>query len=103
MYQAGRRRRRIAQPTASVGRCCPTGPWRLLEMHVTRSAEQIFHEARMLPSSERAGYLKGACGGDTALWARVEALLNADAQAGEFLRTSEEIQPGAPAESFTAT
>ena len=70
---------------------------------MTRSAEQIFHEARKMPPSERAAYLRGACGGDAALWADVEGLLSADAQAGEFLRTSEEASPGAAAETSAAT
>jgi tetratricopeptide (TPR) repeat protein/tRNA A-37 threonylcarbamoyl transferase component Bud32 len=74
-----------------------------LEVQVTRSAEQIFHEARKMPPSERAAYLRGACGGDAALWADVEGLLSADAQAGEFLRTSEEASPGAAADTSAAT
>lgn len=44
---------------------------------MTRSAEEIFHEARGMAASEQAGYLKGACGADAVLRARVEALLSA--------------------------
>jgi eukaryotic-like serine/threonine-protein kinase len=60
---------------------------------MTRSAEQIFHEAREMPASDQAAYLKGACGGDAGLRAKVAALLKADAEAGSFLRTSEEASP----------
>jgi eukaryotic-like serine/threonine-protein kinase len=63
---------------------------------MTRSAQEVFHEARPMPPPERAAYLQGACGGDAALRAKVEALLSADAEAGEFLRTSEEALPNAP-------
>jgi len=62
---------------------------------MTHSAEEIFHEARGMPLSERAAYLEGACGGDTALRAKVEALLRADAEAGDFLRTSGDASPTA--------
>ncbi|MCH8164252.1 MAG: protein kinase, partial [Planctomycetes bacterium] len=50
------------------------------------SPEQVFHEARAIESpSERDAYLRGACGNDVALRAKVEALLAADAEAGSFL------------------
>ena len=52
---------------------------------MTRSAADIFHGARELPTSARATYLDGACGKDVALRAKVEALLKADAEAGSFL------------------
>jgi len=52
---------------------------------MTRSAADIFHEARELQAEQRATYLLGACGKDVALRAKVEALLKADADAGSFL------------------
>jgi eukaryotic-like serine/threonine-protein kinase len=57
---------------------------------MSRSAEQIFHDARGMSAAERDEYLARVCGEDGALRAEVEALLKADAEAGEFLRTSEE-------------
>jgi len=51
--------------------------------------ESIFHAARALPPGEREAYLKGACGNNRALRSKVEALLDADAEAGEFIRTGE--------------
>src|SRR6185369_5095729 len=64
---------------------------------MTRSAEQIFHEAREMPAAKREEHLARACGEDGTLRAKVEALLKADAEAGEFLRTSEEASPNAVA------
>ena len=52
---------------------------------MTRSAAEIFHEAREMPAEQRAGYLVGACGKDLALRSKVEALLKADAEAGGFM------------------
>ncbi|MCH8153557.1 MAG: serine/threonine protein kinase, partial [Planctomycetes bacterium] len=53
------------------------------------SPEQVFHEARAIESpSERDAYLRGACGNDAALRAKVEALLAADAEAGSFLASA---------------
>jgi serine/threonine protein kinase len=46
--------------------------------------------------AERAAFLDRACGGDAALRARVEALLEADARAGKFLE-------GAPAAAVAPT
>src|SRR5262249_9498385 len=49
-------------------------------------AETIFNEALAICSAvERAGYLRGACGGDAELFAQVERLLRAHKQAGDFL------------------
>ncbi|MCH7799745.1 MAG: protein kinase, partial [Planctomycetes bacterium] len=67
------------------------------------SPEQVFHEARAIESqSEREGYLKGACGNDAALRAKVDALLQADAEAGSFLasatRTADTTVAAAPHE-----
>ncbi len=60
---------------------------------MNRNAADIFSEARGMPPSEQAGYLNGACGGDAALRAKVEGLLKADAEAGNFPRTSGESAP----------
>src|SRR5262245_18342532 len=50
------------------------------------SAEEIFTAARaMADPGERENYLRGACGSDLALRARIDALLKADADAGSFL------------------
>lgn len=46
----------------------------------------MFSEAMSLPSAERAAFLARVCGGDAALWARVEALLHAHDEAGDFLK-----------------
>ncbi|MHC4827615.1 MAG: protein kinase domain-containing protein, partial [Planctomycetota bacterium] len=55
------------------------------------TAEEIFHAAReKRDPAERAGFLDGACGNDVSLRAKVEALLKAEAEAGEFLRAAEE-------------
>jgi serine/threonine protein kinase/TolB-like protein/lipopolysaccharide biosynthesis regulator YciM len=56
---------------------------------MSRNSESIFHEARAMSGETREAYLKGACGDDAALRARVEALLEADAEAGQFLETVE--------------
>ncbi|MCY3002963.1 MAG: tetratricopeptide repeat protein [Planctomycetota bacterium] len=50
-----------------------------------RPAAEIFNEARELPPEQRATYLLGACGKDSALRSKVEELLTADAAAGQFL------------------
>jgi eukaryotic-like serine/threonine-protein kinase len=47
--------------------------------------KSIFEAALQLPATERATYLDTACGSDTALRRRVEALLRASENAGEFL------------------
>jgi eukaryotic-like serine/threonine-protein kinase len=52
---------------------------------MTRSAADIFHEAREMPAEKREGFLAGACGKDLALRNKVEALLKADAEAGAFM------------------
>src|SRR4051812_32857318 len=46
----------------------------------------VFSAARRLPAAERAAYLDQACAGDAALRQRVEELLRAGAEAGEFLQ-----------------
>jgi serine/threonine protein kinase/formylglycine-generating enzyme required for sulfatase activity len=47
--------------------------------------ETIFAAALELPLADRAAYLAGACGNDTALRKRVEGLLTASDRAGEFM------------------
>jgi eukaryotic-like serine/threonine-protein kinase len=47
--------------------------------------EAIFDAALPLPREERAGYLAQACGQDASLRQRVEALLQASDEAGDFL------------------
>jgi serine/threonine protein kinase len=54
----------------------------------------IFCEARERQSQERAAFLDQACHGDAALRARVEALLEAEPQVGNFLRS--EASPPEP-------
>ncbi|MEM6749132.1 MAG: serine/threonine-protein kinase [Planctomycetota bacterium] len=51
------------------------------------SVEAIFHEARQRSAAERSAYIDGACGADLALRAKVEALLEADAEAASFLES----------------
>src|SRR5438552_6352331 len=58
------------------------------------NAEQVFHAARAKPDpAERRVYLDGVCGSDAALRGKVEALLHADAEAGEFLSSIERSAP----------
>jgi eukaryotic-like serine/threonine-protein kinase len=45
---------------------------------MTMNEETLFHEARQKPVDERTAFLDEACGGDIALRARVESLLQAD-------------------------
>ncbi len=47
----------------------------------------VFSAARHLPAAERAAYLDEACAGDAGLRQRVEELLEAGEQAGEFLQS----------------
>jgi serine/threonine protein kinase len=55
-------------------------------MNPSETVESLFEAARQLPTSkERAAYLQTACGQDMALRQRVEALLKAEMEAGEFL------------------
>ena len=48
--------------------------------------ETIFEAALKLPAEQRADYLQKTCGDDAALRARIEALLQANEKAGEFLQ-----------------
>ncbi len=49
----------------------------------------LFERAAELPAAERAGFLASACGADTTLRRRVETLLAAADEAGEFLSRDE--------------
>jgi hypothetical protein len=42
----------------------------------------VFEEAQSIASTERAGFLEGACAGDLELCREVESLLEVDSQAG---------------------
>jgi serine/threonine protein kinase len=65
-----------------------------------RNAKVIFGEALDCATpSEQAAYLDRACGGDTALRARVEALLRAHQKAGHFLEGSPAPADRGPAEA----
>lgn len=59
----------------------------------------IFTEAIQLPVAERAAYLRRACGDDDELRRRVEALLHAHDQVGDFLEHS---QPASTIEGRSA-
>ncbi|MBM4028599.1 MAG: serine/threonine protein kinase, partial [Planctomycetes bacterium] len=51
-----------------------------------KQIEEIYHTALgQAPGPARVAYLRGACGANTALHAQIEALLQANEQAGEFL------------------
>jgi len=51
-------------------------------------ANELFLKALELPSeAERQEFLDGACAGDAALRAEVDALLEASARAGDFLKS----------------
>ncbi|MEO6995278.1 MAG: protein kinase [Lacunisphaera sp.] len=56
--------------------------------------ERIFAEALALPATERARYLDQACGSDSALRGRIEALLSAHESAGGFMAPPREISLG---------
>jgi len=57
----------------------------------------VFTEALRLPPEERDRYLSEACKGDAEFRSRVEALLRAYEQAGDFLgRPAAERPPKAP-------
>ncbi len=49
--------------------------------------EQIYHSALEREGTQRATFLKEACGGDDALWQEVESLLAQEKGAEEFLET----------------
>src|SRR5437764_836095 len=57
-------------------------------------AEKVFHAARTKADpAERRVYVDSVCGNDTVLRGNVEALLLADAEAGEFLNSVERSTP----------
>jgi serine/threonine protein kinase len=47
--------------------------------------KELFHSALERAADERPAFLAEACGGDTALLAKVEALIAADEQSGDFM------------------
>src|SRR4051812_48663861 len=49
------------------------------------TAKEIFLEAGEIPLDRRSAFLDATCRGDAALRARVQALLDADAEANQFL------------------
>jgi eukaryotic-like serine/threonine-protein kinase len=53
----------------------------------SRGEAEMFAEALGLPAAERAAYLARACGADVELRRRVEELLEAQAQLGDFLES----------------
>src|SRR5881396_3564704 len=50
-----------------------------------RQIEDVYHSALSRPSQGRAAFLNDACGGDAELLQKVQSLLAADEQAGNFL------------------
>src|SRR5712664_1775308 len=62
----------------------------------------VFTEALRLPAEERDRYLSEACKGDAEFRLRVEALLQAHAQAGDFLGRSAAGRPTREAQAFPA-
>lgn len=63
--------------------------------HSSDRAETLFNSAAQLEPAVRASFLDHACAGNPALRARVEELLSAAAEAGDFLRDHPQhpIQP----------
>jgi serine/threonine protein kinase/tetratricopeptide (TPR) repeat protein len=55
--------------------------------------EEIFDAARELADDERAAYLAERCGPDADLRQRIEGMLAADADAGEFFKTRDAASP----------
>src|ERR1039458_7139220 len=53
----------------------------------------VFGAARRLPVGERAAYLDQACAGDAALRQRIEELLQASHEAGNFLENPAAVPP----------
>ena len=60
----------------------------------------VFNAARRLPARERPAYLDEACAGDAALRKRIEELLKASEEAGDFLERPAANPPG-PAETIS--
>src|SRR5262249_2820340 len=60
--------------------------WGRTTMSVPESAEErIVAQARARPEGERAAFLQGACGGDSALRGRIQARLDSAAQGEDSL------------------
>src|SRR5208283_2948026 len=57
----------------------------------------VFNAARRLPARERAAYLDEACAGDAALRQRIEELLQASDEAGDFLGSPAAVPPSGTA------
>ncbi|MGA2444523.1 MAG: serine/threonine-protein kinase [Opitutaceae bacterium] len=55
--------------------------------HPSQREEELFTAALELPAAERQRYLEQACGGDTELLRRVQALLRVHEEVGDFLET----------------
>ena len=55
--------------------------------HPSQREEELFAAALELPLAERQRYLEQACGGDTELLRRVQALLRVHVEVGDFLET----------------
>ena len=62
----------------------------------------VFTEALRLPTEERDHYLREACKGDAEFRLRVEALLQAYEQAGDFLGRSAAGRPTRSTQAFQA-
>src|SRR6266404_4919475 len=81
--------------TPSVLRLNPTGRWQktpLVKMNGAPDADiAVFTEALRLPPEERDRYLDKACKGDAEFRRRVEALIQAYEQAGDFLGRESKI------------
>src|ERR1039457_1871674 len=56
----------------------------------------VFAAARRLPAGERPAYLAEACAGDAALRQRIEQLLQASDEAGDFLECPAAVPPEGP-------
>src|SRR6478736_3974958 len=63
-------------------------------------AVEIFSTALAMPTPERAAYLERVCGGDASLLGRVESLLRAHEEAGDFLS---KVPAGGPGERPAGT
>ena len=58
--------------------------------------ERLFEQAARRPSGERQAFLKQACGGDRALSAEIESLLQAEERAGDLLSRLSADEPTGP-------
>src|ERR1035441_5938927 len=53
----------------------------------------VFDLARQLPAQERAAYLDEACAGDAAMRERIEELIQASDEAGDFMKSPAAARP----------